>query len=556
MKSRNGEKIIKTIMLLLMVFFAMQMLSHLFLKLGEDKTGGKTSGLFKSSALLMPLDAEPAYKYAYALLFENAESQNNQMIQKSIRAFERSIYHNVLFYRAHYYLGKALFFYNQPDSPYFDRGLRSFKRAALIRGNKNDNISTDTIILLLSQWPLLNDEDKTFCRDLLESSIQLLQGKNFDSILEVWRLYCRDIDFFKGILKNNPAYYLTIARELNRMGSSMEMRQEFLSRYEVQRLDWLKTTYQKYRQESVDLLARLKNLYGNSNIEGYYRLVKNTGFDEKDYLDFKKELIFHIIQLFFDQPGWENDTKKRQEMEKYIFDYFNVSPSRKEVENLYELLNKNDFFSQLHNFTTSHLLVFYIKQLVHFKLGNYNSVIEDIERLGQSVAFVQREHMKDYIDILLLLTDAYVENKLLTLAMSQLEEIEKVSPRLLETYWRMKKIELIIGTDKEGEGEGEAGEEAQARAEKYREVMDSRFIEVLSLPTRKTVYLVDSHDIVIRIADQLKAKLEPENLFQVFIAGKIYYEVYVSQLKEKDSVEVKFEESSAKCEVSVVVGSK
>ena len=546
-----NKKIIKTIILLLIIFFTLQMLSHLFLKLGEGKSSGKTSGLFKSSAMLMPLDAEPAYKYAYALLFENVESQNNQMILKSIRAFEKSIHHNVLFYRAHYYLGKALFFYNQPDSPYFDRGLRSFKRAALIRGNKNDNISTDTLILLLSQWPLLNDEDKTFCRNLLENSIQLLRGTNFDSILEVWRLYCRDIDFFKGILKKNPAYYLTIARELNRMGSNLEMRQEFLSQYEVQRLDWLKKTYQQYRQESIDLLARLKNLYGNSNIEGYYRLAKNTGFDEKDYLDFKKKLDFHIIQLLFDQSGWQTDTKKRQEIESYIFDYFSESPSRKEVESLYELLNKNDFFSQLLNFSTSHLLVFYIKQLVHFKLGNYDNVIEDIEKLRQSVAFVQREHMKDYTNILLLLSDAYVENKLLTLAMSLLEEIEKVSPGLMETYWRMKKIELIIGTNNKGEGEEE--EEEEVRVEKYRDVMDSRFIELLSLPTRKTVYLVDSHDVVIRIHDQLKVKLEPGNLFQVFIDGKIYYEAYISQLKEEGIFEVKFESSPAKCDVLVKI---
>ncbi len=548
MKFRNGEKIIKTVIILLIIFFTLQMLSHLFLKLGERKTGGKASGLFKSGALLMPLDAEPAYKYAYALLFENVESQNNEMILKSIRAFEKSIHRNVLFYSAYYYLGKALFFYNQPDSPYFDRGVRTFKRAALLRGNKNSNISTDTLILLLSQWPLLNDEDKTFCRDLLENSIQLLPGKNFDSILEVWRLYCRDIDFFKGILEKNPAYYLTIAQELNRMGINLEMRQEFLSAYEVQRLDWLKTTYRQYREESIDLLPRLKNLYKNSNIEGYYRLAKNTDFNEKDYLAFKKELDLHIIQLLFDQPEWQTDTRKRQEMERYIFDYFSESPTRKEVEHLYELLNKNDFFSQLLDFSTSQLRNFYIKQLVHFKLGDYNKVIEDIERLRQSVAFVQKEHMKDYTDILLLLSDAYVKNKLLTLAMSILEEIEKVSPGLLETYWRMKTIETIIGTDNEGEGE-----DVEGRAEKYRAVMDSRFIELLSLPTRKTVYLVDSHDIVIRIGEELKAKLKPGNLFQVYIDGKIYYEAYISQIKEGGSVEVKFDSSPAQCEVLVKI---
>lgn len=547
-KEKMNNKLIKPVLLILMVFFTLQMLSHFFLELGEGKASGKTSGLFKWSALLMPLDAEPVYKYAYALLFENVESQNNEMILKSIRAFEKSIHHNVLFYRAYYYLGKALFFYNLPRSPYFDRTVDAFKRAALIRGNKNSNISTDTLVLLLSQWPLLSDEDKTFCRELLENSIELLRGNNFNSILEVWRLYSRDIDFFKGILKKNPAYYLTIARELNRMGINLEMRQDFLSGYEVYRLNWLKTTYQKYREEPNDLPARLKNLYGKSNIEGYYRLAKNTDFNEKDYLDFKKELNLHILKLLFDQEEWQGDTKMRQEIERYIFDYFNDSPSRKQVELLYKLLNKNNFFSQLLDFSTSHLLNFYIKQLVHFKLGNYTTVIDDIERLRQSVAFVQREHMRDYTNILLLLSAAYFENKLLTRVMSILGEIEKISPGLLETYWRMKKIELITGANNEGEVEEDGG-----RAEKYRDVMDSRFIELRSFAARKTVYLVDSHDIVIRISDKLKEKLKPGNLFQVFIDGRIYYEVYISQLKEEGKVEVKFEESPAKCEVLVKI---
>jgi hypothetical protein len=155
--------------------------------------------------------------------------------------------------------------------------------------------------------------------------------------------------------------------------------------------------------------------------------------------------------------------------------------------------------------------------------------------------------MKDYTNILLLLSDAYVENKLLIRAMSILKKIEKISPGLLETYWRMKKIELIIGANNERE------DEEKVWAEKYRDVMDSRFIELRSLHTRKTVYLVDSHDIVIRIGVQLKGKLKPGDIFQVFIDGKIYYEAYISQIKEEGKVEVKFEESPAKCEVLVKI---
>jgi len=132
------------------------------------------------------------------------------------------------------------------------------------------------------------------------------------------------------------------------------------------------------------------------------------------------------------------------------------------------------------------------------------------------------------------------------MAMSLLEEIERISPGLMDSYWRMKKIELIIGPNNDRE-------EEKVWAEKYRDVLNSRFIELRSRHTRKTVYLVDGHEIVIRIHDQLKGKLEPGNLFQVFIDGKIYYEAYISQLQQEGSVGVKFESSPAKCEVFVKI---
>jgi len=538
----KNKKTLKPVLPVLMVFFMLQLLSHLFLELGKGKTSGKKSGLFKMSALLMPLDAESTYRYAYALLFENVESQNNEMILKSIHAFEKSLHHNVLFYRAHYYLGKALFLYNLPGSPYFDRTVRAFKRAALIRGNKNSNISMDTLLLLLSQWPLLDNEGKTFCRDLLEKSIGQLGGKDFNSILEVWRLYSRDIDFFKGILKTNPEYYLNIARELSRMGINLEIRQDFLARYEVYYLDWLKTTFQKYREQSDNLLERLKYLHRIANIEGYYRLVKNTDFNEKDYLDFKKGLNLHILQLLFDQGARQTDTIKREEIERYIFNYFDEPLSRMEVESFAGFLKKYDFFAP------RDLKAFYIKQLVHFKLGDYTQVIEDSEGQRQSVAFVQREQLNDYTDILLLLSDAFYKNKLLARAMSILEEIEKISPGLPGTYWRMLKIESIIGADNKG-----VGKEEETRAVNYQKIRDSRFIEPGTVETHKTVYLIDSDEIVIRIGDKLKEIMKSRNLFQVFIDGKIYYEAYISQLKEEDNAAVKFGENVAKCEVSVKI---
>jgi hypothetical protein len=488
----------------------------------------------------MPLDAEPTYKYAYGLLFENIESQDHETTWKCIRGFERAIDDNVLFYRAHYHLGKALFLADPPGFPHFEKSVRAFKRAALIRGNKNNNIAVDTLKLLLSQWPLLNDEDKTFCRDLLEKSIQQLGGKNFNSILEIWRLYSRDIDFFKDILKTHPQYYLNVARELNRMEINLEMCRNFLVKYEVYYLGWLKNTYQQSLEEPGNPLERLQYLHRIANIEGHYRLAKNTDFNEKDYLDFKKRLNLHILLLLFERGGWQTDPIKRKDIERYIFNYFNGPLSRNELESFAQYLEKNNFFD------LQHIQAFYIKQLLHFKLGDYTKTIEETENTRQSVLFLQREHINEYTDILLLLSDAYFENKLLTRAMAILEEIENIAPGLPDMYWRRMKIESIIGVDNRN-----GGKEAETRAENYQKIRDSRIIEPNAVETHKTVYLIDSDEIVVHIGDRLMEMIKSRHLFQVFINGKIYYETYIGQLKVGDNIVVKYEEAVTKCEVSI-----
>lgn len=543
------KKTFKWILPVLMLFFMLQFLSHLFLKWGgwRNEAGGKKTAWIKYSARLMPLDAEPIFEYGYALMREKDATQNKDTVLKSIAAFEKAIDLNVFFYMGHYYLGKALFSYDMARTHDFDRGVTAFKRAALIRGNKDSNIAADTLKLLVSQWPLLNNGDKTFCRTLLEKSITQLSAGDFNSILEVWGLYCRDSEFFKGTLKTNPQYYLHIARELSRIEINLKMRQDFLAKYEVYCLDWLKTDYQKYGPGCPDRLAQLKYLAGLAHIDGYYRLAGNTDFNEKDYLAFKKELYLDILRLLFDQETWLTDPGKRKDVSHYILAYVNESLSRMEITSFFEFLKKHNFFA------SQDFNAFYIKQLLHFKLADYARVIEDSEALRQSLVFVQREHLHEYTDILLLLADAFYENKLLVRSMTILEEIEKISPGLPGTSWRMLKIESLIGAVKKSEGKEIPGQAGNYRAGNYREIRESRFIEPAASVTHKTVYLVDDNKIVIGLSDKLKEMMKTGHLFQVFIDEKIYYEAYISQLKKKNNVVVQFEEHAAQCRVSVKI---
>lgn len=540
------------ILFILMVFFTLQLLSHLFSTWGEANTNAKTMKFFEWSTQLMPMDAESVYKYGYALLFGNDKdhdkAKDKKIILKSIQAFEKATDQNVLFYMGYYCLGKAFLLYDFPNSPYFEQGVMAFKRAALIRGNKNRDIAIDTLKLFLSQWPLLKNQDKQFCRQLLEKFIVQMNENDFNSILEFWRLYCRDIDFFTNILKTYPQYYLNVARELGRMEINLTIRQDFLARYEVYYLEWLKKMLQKYQKESENRLELLKYLRRISNVDGYYRIVKNSNLNEKEYLDFKKGLNLYILQLLFAQEAWSTDPGKKKEIEQYILAHFNEHLSEIEIESFVKFL-KDYYFVGSQDFKA-----FYIKQLAHFKLEYYDQVIEDSETFSQSLSFIQREQINDYIGILTLLSDAYFKNKLMSQAMSILEKIEKISPGLLGTYWRMMKIESITGdTLKTVRPETAQTAYAAYRSRNFQKVSESRFIEPVALETHKTVYFIDSGEIVIRITDQLKDLMKSMNLFQVFIDGKIYYEAYISQLKNEDNVIIPFEKNAATCEVAVKI---
>lgn len=546
---KNNKKTLNVILFILVAFFTLQFFSHVFLKLGEANNNSKSIKFFEWSAKLMPPDAEPVYEYGYALLFGNDKAKDNQVILKSIQSFEKAIDHNILFYMSYYCLGKAFFLYESPNSPYFNQGVMAFKRAALIRGNKNNDIAIDTLKLFISQWPLLNNEDKIFCRQLLERSIVQISGNDFNSILELWRLYCRDIDFFTNILKTYPQYYLNVARELGRMEVNLEIRQDFLARYEVYYLGWLKIMFQKYQKESENPLELLKYLQRITTIDGYYRIVKNSNFNEKEYLDFKKGLNLYILQLLFAQEAWTTDEIKKNEIEYYILAYFNEQLSGMEIESFSKFLKKYYFVG------SQDLKAFYIKQLVQFKMEFYDQVIEDTEDFCQSLAFIQREQITDYIGILNLLSDAYFKTKLTAQSMSILEKVEKLSPGLLETHWRMMKIASITGDALENLKTGDATTTYTTyKSDKYQQIREGRYIEPVTFETHKIVYFIDSKEIIIRINDSLKEMMKSRNLFQVFIDGKIYFEAYISQLKKEENIIVNVEKkTAAKCEVAIKI---
>jgi len=537
----------RVIPLALLLFFGLQFLSHTFLFIGENKPDFKNLPYLKLSGLVFPIDARPPCEYGLVLLKKQQQSPGNASadLKTGIDHLKRSLHTNMLYYQAHFYLGNAYLYENIKDPTRLDQAMEAFKRAARIRGH-NTRLSMDVMNLLLSMWPFLREEDKTFCTGLLDKALKKLKPENFDSLLETWGLYSMDVNFFKDVLKKRPEFYRAAAEKMLRQNIHLEARQEFLSGFAADKLSRFLRQYQAYVTEPQPrLLQRLKQLFRHLTTEPsfhYYLLKPGKKFNRKNYFEFKKRLNLHILQLLFSQEGWQKDLKLRSELRTFILSYINDISSIDQLESFYEFLVQKKYF----DLSASALRIFYIDQLMKFKSAQYDTVISETENLRKSLSYVKKEHLEDYSNILLLLTDVYISSDLLFQALEVVNEIEISDANLTDVYWRKMQIEDVIGPEEEKDEKITEQENRQ-----YELIRGSRQIELNSPSIEKTVYLIDKNSIEIQLSDTLKNKIGTFRLLQVFINGRLLYEAYPGQLTFPIEIPLPIKEKYSLCTIGI-----
>lgn len=526
----------KIVLLIITLFFVFQLISHIFLSIGESS---KDQNFVRSGVAIFPIDAYPFYRYGFMKLKSYIKNRNEIDIKESVSFFKKSIECNLLYYKSYQSLGKAYFSQNQPEADFFERGLKAFKRATFIR-KTNIQLNLDTLKLYLSMWPLLNEENKKFAFNLMEKTIKRVNGNNFLSILEIWSLYSKDINLLKRNLAKRPEFYLYTAKRLEKTELFLDLRQEFLANYEV---FFLRNTWQKFDKIDKNSIKKLKSLRNilDSRIKGYYKISKNLSFKEKNYFGLRKELSLSILKIFFNKKMWQEDSKTISEIETCILSYIQSSPSFSDLEDL------NDFLENMKYFKINSLKSFYIKELINFKLGQFGVVINNTLDFKQSVSYIKKENLRDYCDILLLLSDACILSRLMMQSNLVLKDIEKISPGLIDTYFRKMKIERVIGTD-----ENENKEEFIEKTRQYEIIKNSRFININKTNHRKTVYLYDENEIIIKFDNSIKDRFKSFHILQVFVDGVITYENYLSQMDESEiKIRIPDSDNDSKYEVEV-----
>jgi hypothetical protein len=516
----------RVILAVLLVFFWLQFLSHTFLFIGENKPGFQNLPYLELSSRCFPIDAAPPCEYGFALLKKQQQSPGSasQDLQTGIDYLKKSLHANMLYYQAHFYLGNAYLYENIGDPTRLDQAMEAFKRAASIRPH-NTRLSSDVINLLLSMWPFLRDEDKSFCTGLLDKSLKKLIPGDFDSLLATWGLYSKDVNFFKDVLKKRPEFYRAAAQKMLDLDIHLEARQEFLSSLAAYKLSEYLRLYQAYTSKpSPQLTEQLKQLFRHLTTEPsmhYYLLKPGNKFNQKNYFEFKRRLNLHILRLLFSNEGWQQDLQQRSELRTFILSYIDDLSSLEQMYTFYDFLVRNKYF----DLSDSVLSIFYINQLLKFKSGQYDTVISETENLRKSVSYVKKEHLDDYSDILLLLTDAYISSDLLFQALAVLKEIEITDSSITEVYWRKMRVEDVIGPEKEKDEKT-----SEEKSRQYELIRSSRQVELDSPALEKTVYLIDNNTIEIQLSDSLQSRINAFRLLQVFINGQLFYEAYPSQL--------------------------
>lgn len=529
--------ILKVLVIIGVIFFTSRLISHVFLFLAEDQDRVSKTRYLEANYWFFPMDYFSAYKYGFVWLEQGFNKKDNKLLEKGIHWFKKSIRQNPFFHLSHHHLGKAYLFHNYPHSEFFDEGVKELKRAVEIFQN-NKLMVRDTAEVLLSMWPLLTKEDKQLSRKLLLKYMGRFSWEEFKPLVELWWLYSREIPFMEALLGKNSGFLSPVARMLIKLEGPLNLRWTFLADYETHVLN---SVIRKYRQgpsgNESPLEFELSLLDELREIKRYDNLTKNKEFNQERFQKHKILLIGNRIQNLINQYPENMNSAIKNEISRLITEYLASRPELKDLLDLENFLNRKGFF-KANDFGS-----LYLKFRIKFNQSDFSNVIDEIETLRQSISFVKDDHMSDYVNILLLLSDAYESSKLLTVADTTLRDILKISPDNPDVWLRLVRIQQVLGDD---------DLEIQGM---YREKVDrlkqSRFFPINSPEDFFNVYLIDQKEIEIFVDPGLINQLREKKIIQVFIDGRIFFEEYIDKLPEVIMLELKEMEEMEKVRVEV-----
>ena len=520
------------------LFFFFQLIAHISLFIGERLSEDKGAVWYSKSRYLFPPDPEPQYKYAISLMRKG--SDDPEKISRSINSFKKVLTRNVLYYQAYFNIGRAIWALGETDTDSHVDVKDWFKRTTFIRSN-NPVISVEVLKYMLSLWPFLNEPDRHYSRSLLKKSINFMETGDFFAILEIWGLYCREVDFLEPALNCKPRFYKPVADHLSRLEIEHSRRQYLSVRHEKFYLDNFDDVTRYVDANATDASQRLITKYNllQENIPGYHLLLNDENFNKELFRKVKKETNLKVIDSLLKRKVSGKKTVQNETPEKYIFYYLRDFCQKKDVNELLSFLDRRNYFDG------QDLGSKFVFLSLLFSRGEFEGVIDHAQRLLGHYSFFKSDQMENYLKILLLVADSHIQRQEWEKAFSLLKQAEQISHTDSDVYWLWAKLGhqgpdgfmdrvAYNGTDIESMGAAEEGLNTGelARRAGFEQIKTSRFIRLTADRFRNKIYLLDEDTLIFRFSHRLFDQLKSKHLMQVLVDGKIVFEEYARRLGE------------------------
>lgn len=515
----------------LALFFLAWTIAEVFYAAGKDKVPEKGLKPLRAAMRVFPLESAYPAEAGFALMEKGTGSDDAALVREAMPYFRMALARNPLDYRSRYYLAKAYLRLSAVGNDYFDRGVAELKRAARVRGG-NKQIAVDCSKVFFSQWPLLEKEDQRFAVELLARAMPALSWEDFSPLLEMWTLYVQEPEMLNSLLRERPDFYGPAANQLLSAAIPLAWRWQLLDLYEQYSLDAGERLFNEKqlnneldKDQAVQILRHLA-------VRGYFRLQPGSQFKPEKLEALQRQLLLKIIAGMLAEPEPAANTQLREYIERFIREHHALNA----LKGLQQLLAEGGYFKE-NDFSSLR-----IKTLIANRVGDHAGVIADIEALRRGISFVKKEQAADYTDILLLLVDSYYSSKLMTAAEAVAGELAREQPDNKDVLWRVLRVRKILGTE---------GAPDKALEAKLAQVENSRFITASRTSETFAVYLFNQPQLEIALDPSLRAKLQPQQLVQVFVNDKIAFESYAEGLPEKIVIGPPFVEIESKVKVQV-----
>ncbi len=500
---------LKFLIIVLIIIFGLKTLSEILLKKGISNPENSDKKMLFLSSMIFPLSSDAHYKLGDSFLKDFSKKEDFVVLEKGINNFKKSIRLNQLNFFSYYALARGLMSFGPETPEHFEKALKALKTTLYIRST-NLSLNKEILKVYLSLWPFLSSEDKKWSGSLMSDIILRLNRKEFKKILEVWSLYSKDSEFIKFAFNSSARFYKDIIEVMEKQELDLQLKQRFEAFLENRKIIDFENKFREAVKRGV--IPFSSYVLVDKKIRFYYRIINDVGFKESKYENLKKEINLFIINRLCKKRGNDN----RKQLFDYVFRYLRDFRKIRDIEEIALILNANNFFH------SNNIIPFIFKQLINYRSGQFSKMINEVESFRQSVTFIKDGQEGHLARLLTLLADSYMNSRLMTKAMETLKDVEKLTPGVLPTYWRLIRVESIIGPDKFF---------SESRVKNFEKIKNSNNILINSVEIKKHVYPYKVDKLLFMLDEKFSLKFKKFHILKVFINDKIFHEYYLERLK-------------------------